>query len=970
MKKIVLLMLTVISSFGLFGQSNGLSFDGSTSTASADRVSTQYPGIADSNARTIEMWIKRGSYLTAQGIFCEMGATTGAGNRFTVKVQNNHFRVETGGSSYFLEGTTSLSASTWYHVAVVVDPALPLSQRVTMYINGNVEAQGYLFMSTDTTNMQTLQIGSRGNGVGAFNGAIDEFRVWDVPRSQSEIQVNMNTQFCILPSGLVSYFQLNEGIAGGTNTGISTVLDVVNPSNVNTLMNFSLTGTSSNFVTGNVNDNSDLTVQTVTSCTDYTWGENNQMYTASGTYEVIYTNINGCDSIVRLDLTIPVLNNGVVDNMNGTLTASMAGVSYQWLDCDNGDAPISGENAQVLIAANSGNYAVEIEDSGCKDTSVCVAVTVTPASVNPAMDFDGVDDMIQTQFAGISGNAARTIEAWIKVPSDNTTSQHTILDWGYTATGTRFTTNILNHKLRLEVAGNGINATTLLNDDIWHHIAVTYDPADDDTVRLYVDGIQEIAAKLTVPVNTGIVYDVTIGTRVDQANFFYGGMDEVRMWNVARSATEINSLKNMSVCSVDPNLVSYFSFNEGTPYANNTAIATLKDYAAYTINSVPTDFTFDGTNSNFILGPSLPAGMDFTLLTQTECSSYTWPATTQNYTTSGQYTHTVTSVNGCDSVLVLDLTINQPTAVSMTLTACESYTINNQTYTSSGVYTQMFQNAVGCDSTLTLNITIVQPSTGVDVQTACSSYTWIDGITYNSSNNTATHTISGGSMYGCDSIVTLNLTINLPSTGTDMQTACDSYMWIDGNTYTASNNTATYTIVGGSANGCDSVVTLNLTINTSPVVQVVDNGDGSLSADLTGVTYQWYDCAGNQQITGENMVSYSPTSNGDYAVIVSDGLCADTSDCFLISDLHVSNLNLTNMEAYPNPFTDMIFVHFDQSVSGTVLVQDLKGSVIYQGQIQNKSNVTVDLNVPAGVYLLSVRSNDFNKTIRVIKEVR
>ena len=57
------------------------------------------------------------------------------------------------------------------------------------------------------------------------------------------------------------------------------------------------------------------------------------------------------------------------------------------------------------------------------------------------------------------------------------------------------------------------------------------------------------------------------------------------------------------------------------------------------------------------------------------------------------------------------------------------------------------------------------------------------------------------------------LEISAPSAGTDVITACDSYTWIDGNTYTSSNNTATHTLTN--AAGCDSVVTLDLTINNA-----------------------------------------------------------------------------------------------------------------------------------------------------------
>src|SRR5690606_24131475 len=142
--------------------------------------------------------------------------------------------------------------------------------------------------------------------------------------------------------------------------------------------------------------------------------------------------------------------------------------------------------------------------------------------------------------------------------------------------------------------------------------------------------------------------------------------------------------------------------------------------------------------------------------------------------------------------------------------------IDNNTYTASNntaTHTIVGGAANGCDSIVTLNLTINNPTTGTDVRSEDHSETKIDNNTYTASNNTATHTIVGGAANGCDSIVTLNLTINNPTTGTDVQTACNSYSWIDNNTYTASNNTATHTIVGGAANGCDSIVTLNLTIN-------------------------------------------------------------------------------------------------------------------------------------------------------------
>ena len=90
-------------------------------------------------------------------------------------------------------------------------------------------------------------------------------------------------------------------------------------------------------------------------------------------------------------------------------------------------------------------------------------------------------------------------------------------------------------------------------------------------------------------------------------------------------------------------------------------------------------------------------------------------------------------------------------------TACDSILWDGATVTTSGTYYDTLQNTAGCDSIVTLNLTINQSITGTDLITAFDNYTWIDGINYDSSNNTAIFNLT--SQTGCDSIVTLNLTI-------------------------------------------------------------------------------------------------------------------------------------------------------------------------------------------------------------------
>ncbi|MDC0231622.1 hypothetical protein OAK19_06610, partial [Aureispira] len=219
--------------------------------------------------------------------------------------------------------------------------------------------------------------------------------------------------------------------------------------------------------------------------------------------------------------------------------------------------------------------------------------------------------------------------------------------------------------------------------------------------------------------------------------------------------------------------------------------------------------------------------------TETACDSFTWSVNGQTYTTSGTYTEVSTNAAGCAHTDTLNLTINNLSAVTDVITACDSYTwIDGNTYTASNnTATHTLINAAGCDTVVTLDLTINNSNAGTSSATACDSYDW-DGVTYTASG-TYTNTYTNAS--GCDSVHTLALTINNAATGIDVITACDSYTWIDGNTYTASNNTATHTIT--SAGGCDTVVTLDLTINNSTSNSSTETACDSFTWSVNGQTY-------------------------------------------------------------------------------------------------------------------------------------
>jgi hypothetical protein len=109
-------------------------------------------------------------------------------------------------------------------------------------------------------------------------------------------------------------------------------------------------------------------------CFSYTSPSGNYSWTTSGTYMDTIPNSAGCDSVISINLTLYTVDISVT-NTSPTLTANASGATYQWLDCDNAMAVITGENNQNFTATANGNYAVEITQNGCVDTSACEAIT-------------------------------------------------------------------------------------------------------------------------------------------------------------------------------------------------------------------------------------------------------------------------------------------------------------------------------------------------------------------------------------------------------------------------------------------------------------------------------------------------------------------------------------------------------------------------------------------------------------------
>lgn len=190
--------------------------------------------------------------------------------------------------------------------------------------------------------------------------------------------------------------------------------------------------------------------------------------------------------------------------------------------------------------------------------------------------------------------------------------------------------------------------------------------------------------------------------------------------------------------------------------------------------------------------------------------SFVWRGTT--YTESGDYPITLVNAEGCDSIRTLKLTLNKPTFGEETSEECDSLFWHGVWYKESGDYTFETTNVAGCDSTATLHLTIhpsyhiTLPDTMGCVGVYSDGYWFIDTLI----TTPGTYTRYKKTLWGCDSVLTQHVSIAQETYGTDKITAYDSCKWIDGNTYYESFGGPIAYLVN--AAGCDSIVTMDLTI--------------------------------------------------------------------------------------------------------------------------------------------------------------
>ena len=393
----------------------------------------------------------------------------------------------------------------------------------------------------------------------------------------------------------------------------------------------------------------------------------------------------------------------------------------------------------------------------------------------------------------------------------------------------------------------------------------------------------------------------TLGYMMIEAVLTYGGFDVTNSSNAGIVCT--NSPLNIIPTA---GYANYEFFIDGSSVQNGStstySTAPLTADINFMVNITNGACILNSNMQTIVVPPAILNNFSASI-----CSNQTYTFGSQTLSAAGTYTNTLVSTLGCDSVVVLSLSINQTSSSTLNAAICQggTYTLGSQVLSTSGTYTEVVPNAVGCDSTITLTLIVNTPTVSTNTLTLCE-----NGYQFGSQTLTASGTYTNTiiNVAGCDSVITLNLTLNPPVTAT----------------------------------ATTSGTTINSTV--SPSVN----------------TYQWIDCASGNPIMSETAASYSPMVNGSYAVIVGNPSgCIDTSNCAVVNTIGFNELSLkASLQVYPNPAVNDIHIVSNGNEIISYAVIDITGRVVLTKSIENKAtelNVSLE-TINQGAYMLEVQT--------------
>lgn len=199
-----------------------------------------------------------------------------------------------------------------------------------------------------------------------------------------------------------------------------------------------------------------------------------------------------------------------------------------------------------------------------------------------------------------------------------------------------------------------------------------------------------------------------------------------------------------------------------------------------------------------------------------------------------------------------------------------------------------------------------------------------------------------------------------------------SYSWTGGisnNVAFAPATTATYTITGTGVNGCENVDQVTVVVNATPIATISVVNDITLAASPAGMNYQWINCASGTDVPNGSTANFTAIANGSYAVIVTSAAgCSDQSDCEIIDAVGLDQLATIAMSVQPNPTAGELTVMMSTELTAQAQVFDAQGKLVLDNQNVSNGAILNLSNMTTGVYMVRITAADAVQTFRVVKQ--
>ncbi len=337
---------------------------------------------------------------------------------------------------------------------------------------------------------------------------------------------------------------------------------------------------------------------------------------------------------------------------------------------------------------------------------------------------------------------------------------------------------------------------------------------------------------------------------------------------------------------------------------------------------------------------------------------------------SGVYIDSFKNFRGCDSFIFHVAKVRNSTTAKVNLKVCRFIICpsnSNKVFRSAGIYYDTLSNVAGCDSIIEYTVTSKSTSGIVNIS-ACSSfkspskkYTWTKSGTY-------LDTLVNKNSAGCDSFMTINLTLNPANLVNLVVSGCRYYVCPSGKII---DQTSVVSDTLKFRSGCDSIIyTLNITIYK--VNKDVSRSMNTLIAQTNNgaAQFQWLDCKQNYSaITGETNKQYTPASNGEYAVMVTENSCRDTSDCVLFEINGNKVLHFSQLIVQPNPSRGVFNIQTVNALHNVeISLIDLQGKLHKVWNFEKLFKEQLEAKLPGGVYFIKVVSAEGQNTWPIIFE--